>query len=159
MSLTDFSDYEKGITDAEAPKILPKGTIAKLRIILVRTGTSNKHSDAKWFQPVFDLPDDPMVVQFNDFMWFPGQQDKVEPDQFARNQYRLQTFVQAFGIDLSKPFDIENDWNGLTGYAILGFKQDSEYGDKNTISKYVSGPQSVPGKPASKSISDDDIPF
>jgi hypothetical protein len=137
MSLTDYSDLESEIQSAPEPKILARGAEVKARIIAVRTGVSDKN-DCAWYQPVFDVPDDPMVVEFNDFIWDLGDaREKLEAKQYMRNLYRFKNFSAAFGLDYSRPFSWEDDLIGLEGWVILGVKKDDEYGDKNTISKYV----------------------
>lgn len=156
MSLTDYSNLEKEIADAPEPKVLPKGSEVNARIIAVRTGVSDKNG-AKWYQPVFDVPDQPMVSEFNDFLWDLSDRNKLDPKPWARNLNRFKNFAAAFNLDYSKPFDWESDLVGLQGWVILGVKKSDEYGDSNSVSKYVSGPKK--GKSNSEEIEDDDIPF
>jgi len=136
MSLVDYTDLEKEITDAPEPKVLPRGTEVKARIINVREGISDKNG-ARWYQPVFDVPDDPMVIEFNDFFWDLADRDKLDPKQAQRALYQFKQFASAFGIDYSKPFSWTDDLVGLEGWLIVGVRKDDEYGDKNTVSKYV----------------------
>jgi len=134
--LTDYSDLEKEIKDAPEPKVLPKGSEVKARIIAVRSGISDKNG-ATWYQPVFDVPKDPMVIEFNDFIWDLADRDKIDEKQFARNLNRFRMFALAIGLDFSKPFDWEEDLLGKEGWVILGIQKSDEYGDKNTVSKYL----------------------
>jgi len=136
MSLVDYTDLEKEITDAPEPKVLPRGTEVKARIINVREGISDKNG-AKWYQPVFDVPDDPMVIEFNDFFWDLADRDKLDPKSAQRALYKFKQFASAFGIDYSKPFSWTDDLVGLEGWLIVGVRKDDEYGDQNTVSKYV----------------------
>jgi hypothetical protein len=159
MALTDYSDLEKEIKDAPQPKTLPKGTEVKARIIGINSGTSEKNG-ADWFSPRFDVPADPMVIEFNTFFWALGGKSKelVDPKQYARNLYQFQQFVAAFKLDISKPFDMESDWIGKTGYVQVGVQHSDQYGDQNTVSKFVAGPGG--NSPSAKGpVSDDDIPF
>ena len=135
MTLTDYSELEKRIATAEEPKVLKAGSEVKARIISIRKGTSDKN-DCDWFMPTFDVPDDPMVLEFNDFFW-DLDEEKLDPKQFQRGLFRFQQFTQCFGIDLSRPFDMDDDWPGLTGWVILGIKKSEEYGDSNSVKKYV----------------------
>jgi len=135
MSLTDYSDMEQEINDAQEPKILPAGTEANFRIISVRSGISDKN-DCTWYQPVFDIPDDPMVIEFNDFFW-ELDREKLDLKQFARALNDFRNFAAAIDLDYSRPFSWEDDLIGMTGWAILGVKKDDTYGDSNTIKKYV----------------------
>ena len=135
MSLTDYSDLEQEIKDAPEPKILAAGTEVNLRIISVRSGISDTN-DCKWYQPVFDVPDDPMVMEFNDFFW-ELDREKLDPKKFARALNDFRNFAAAIDLDYSRPFSWEDDLVGKTGWAILGVKKDDTYGDGNTVKKYV----------------------
>jgi hypothetical protein len=135
MGLTDYTDLEKDITNSQEPKVLAKGMEVKARIIAMNEGISEKNN-AQWYMPVFDVPADPMVIEFNDFFWDLAAKDKIDPKQFVRALHKFKTFAQAFGVDFSKPFDWE-DLIGKEGWVIVGIKKDDEYGDKNSVSKYI----------------------
>lgn len=135
MTLTDYSKLEQEIKDAPEPKILEAGKEVRARIISVNTGTSEKN-DCNWYMPVFDVPNDPMVIEFKDFFW---ELDRTKLDQksYARALYKFKNFATAFNIDLSRPFDWADDLVGKEGWLIVGVKKDDEYGDQNTVKKYV----------------------
>jgi len=135
MSLTDYSDLEQEIKDAPEPKILPVGSEVKARIISVRSGISDKN-DCVWYQPVFDVPDDPLVIEFNTFFW-ELDRDKLTEKQFARSISDFQKFAKCFDIDYSRPFSWEDDLIGKEGWVILGVKKDDTYGDGNTVKKFI----------------------
>lgn len=139
MSLTDYSDLEKDIASAQEPKILPRGSEVKARIIKVKSGVSDKN-DCQWFQPVFDVPGDPMVIEFTDFFWDLADRIKLDAKSAARATYKFKQFAAAFKLDYSKPFNWEDDLVGLEGWVQLGVRKTDEYGDQNTVSKYVAGP-------------------
>ena len=63
--LTDYSDLEKEIEEAPEPKYLPAGTEVKARIVSVNSGVDKNGFD--YHMPLFDIPDDPMVIMFSDF--------------------------------------------------------------------------------------------
>ena len=151
MSLVDYTDLEKEIDEAPAPKVLPAGTEVTARIVAVNTGISDKNG-AKWFMPAFDVPDDPMVESFNDFFWDLADRDKLTAKDIQRGLHKFNIFRQAFDIDISRPFSWVDDLPGKTGDLIVGKKKSEEYGDQNTVKKYVAGPPS-------RSPVDDDIPF
>lgn len=139
MTLTDYSDLEKEIADAPEPKTLPRGTEVRARIINVREGISDKNG-AQWYTPVFDVPEDPMVIEFNDFFWdLADAKGKIDEKQFQRSLNKFKNFATAFGIDYSKPFSWTDDLPELEGWLIVGVKKSDEYGDQNTVSKYVVG--------------------
>lgn len=141
MSLVDYSDLEKEIANAPEPKTLPRGAEVKARIIAVKSGVSDKErtNGATWYQPVFDVPSDPMVSEFNAFFWDLASKDKLDAKQVARNMNAFKNFAIAFGIDYSRPFSWEDDLIGKEGWLIVGVKKSDEYGDQNTVSKYVAG--------------------
>jgi len=136
MALTDYSDLEQQIKDAPEPRVLPAGSEVRARIINVRSGISDKN-DARWYSPVFDVPDDPMVVEFNTFFWELADRDKLTPKEVQRGIYQFGRFAECFGLDYSRPFSWEDDLNGLEGWVILGLKKSEEYGDQNSIKKFV----------------------
>ena len=137
MSLVDYTDLEKEIADAPEPKILKAGIEVKARIILVRTGVSDTN-DCVWYSPVFDVPQDPLVIEFNDFFW-ELDKEKLDQKQYKRNLYKFKQFAAAFGIDYSRPFSWEDDLPTKEGWMIVGVKKTDDYGDQNTVKKYVVG--------------------
>ena len=136
MALSDYSDMEKEIINAPEPKILAAGSEVKARIISVRSGESEKNN-ARWYTPVFDVPSDPMVSEFNTFFWDPLEKEKLDAKQFERNKFQFSQFVKALGIDLSRPFSWEDDLPGKEGWVILSIRKSEEYGDQNQIKKFV----------------------
>ena len=138
MSLVDYTDLEQEINDAPEPKTLPRGTEVKARIIAVRDGISDKNG-ARWYQPVFDVPDDPMVIEFTDFFWDLADRSKLDPKSAQRALYKFKQFAQAFGLDYSRPFSWEDDLVGLEGWVIVGVRKSDDYGEQNTVSKYIAG--------------------
>lgn len=137
MSLSDYSDLEQEISDAPEPKVLPRGTEVKARIIKVQSGISDKN-DCVWYRVIFDVPDDPMVIEFADFLW-ELDKTKLDPKDFQRTKYKFSKFANVFGIDYSRPFSWEDDLPGKEGWVIVGIKKSDEYGDQNSVSQYVTG--------------------
>jgi len=136
MSLVDYSDLEQAIAEAPEPKVLPRGSEVKARIINVNEGISDKNG-AHWYMPVFDVPDDPMVIEFRDFFWDLADASKLDEKNAQRSVYKFKTFADAFGIDYTKPFSWTDDLIGLEGWVILGIKKDDDYGEQNTVTKYI----------------------
>jgi len=136
--LADYTDLEQEIKDAPEPKVLPRGSEVRARIVGVREGVSEKNN-CQWYQPILDVPDDPLVSEFNDFFWDLADRDKLDAKQAARALTKFKNFAAAFDLDFSKPFEWESDLIGLEGWVILGVKKSDEYGDQNTINKFVTG--------------------
>ena len=132
--ITDYSDLEQEIADAPEPKYLPAGTEVKARIVSVKSGIDKNGLD--YYMPLFDVPDDPMVIMFNDFM-YDLQKDKLDSSTYAKALHKFQKFASSFGIDYSRPFDWEDDLPGKEGWMILGVAKSEEFGDKNSVKKYV----------------------
>ncbi len=136
--LTDYSDLEKEIEEAPEPKILPRSSEVKARIINVREGVSDKNG-AQWYSVVFDVPSEPTALEFNDFFWDLKERDKLDEKNYFRALRKFKNFAAAFGIDYSKPFSWTDDLIGKQGWVILGIRKTDEYGDQNTVSKYIAG--------------------
>lgn len=135
MSLTDYSELENEIADAPEPKTLPAGAEVRVKIISVRSGVSDKN-DCKWYMPVLEVPDDPMIMEFNKFMW-ELDREKLTPKQYARALNDFQKFATCFGIDYSRPFSWEDDLPGLEGTVIVGVSKSDEYGEQNNVKKML----------------------
>jgi len=133
--MSDYSDLESEIGSAPEPRILNPNTEVKARIVSVRSGISDKN-DCTWYQPVFDVPEDPMVTEFNDFFW-ELDRSKLTPKQFQRELFKFKQFAGAFNIDYSRPFSWEDDLPGKEGWVIVGVKKSEEYGDQNSVKKYI----------------------
>ena len=136
MSLVDYSSLESEISNAQEPKILNVGSEVKARIVSVKTGISEKN-DCRWYNIMLDVPEDPMVVEFNAFFW-ELDKEKLDPKSFARTLNDFKNFAKCFSLDYSRPFDWIDDLPGLEGWIIVGVKKD-DYGEKNTVKKYVVG--------------------
>ena len=139
MSLSDYSQLESQISDAQEPKVLKAGTEVKARIIKVLSGISDseRFDGCEWHQVLYDIPDVPMVIEYNDFFW-ELDAEKLDAKSYQRSLYQFQQFAASFGIDYSRPFDWETDLIAKEGWMILGVgKDDPEFGQKNTVKKYV----------------------
>lgn len=135
MSLLDLTDLQGEIEGAEEPTVAESGTEQKLRIISVRGGTAGLNN-CEYFSPLYEVSDAPMVKEFSDFFWVPDR-DKLTEKQYQRSLYAIKVFAEAFNVDLSRPIDYEDDLPGHKGWAIVGVKRSDEYGEQNTIRKYI----------------------
>jgi len=144
MSLTDYSDIESEIKDAPEPEILPAGSEVKARIVKVDTGTIDKESSdyfgCDWFSVTFDVPDEVLCPMFNDFFWDLSSRDKLPQKGLNMALRHFRDFAEAFGLDYSRPFSLEDDLPGLEGWVITKIIKDKtgQYPDKNGVSRYVS---------------------
>ncbi len=136
MSLLDLTSVIDEIEDAQEPTIADDGSEQKLRIVSVRGGNAGQY-DCEYFSPVFEVVNAPLVKEFSSFFWVPTK-DRLSEKAYARSLWEIKIFAKAFGIDFSRPFDYEDDLPGLTGWAVLGTKKSEEYGEQNTIRKFIS---------------------
>lgn len=140
MSMSDYSQLEGEIKNAPERKPLPAKTEAKLRIVSVNSGVVEDESKAsygaEWHQVTFDIPNE-FVPMFNDFFFDLNSKDKITENQYKDALGKFRAFAEAFNIDYSRPFNWDDDLPGLEGWAILGFKEDDEFGDKNTVRRYI----------------------
>ena len=135
MSMLDLTDQLDEIENAEEPTVAEAGEEYKLQIISVRGGNAGK-TDCEYFSPVFEVVGAPMVREFSDFFWIPDK-EKLSEKQYKRALYAIKVFAAAFEVDLSRPIDYEDDLPGCEGWAILGSKTTDDYGEQNTIRKYI----------------------
>jgi hypothetical protein len=137
MALIDYSDMEQEILDAQEPTVLPKGTEVKVRIIQVRQGTSAK-SGNDYLMPLYEVLGDgmEMVKEVSDFLWVLDK-EALSAKDYARALDQFKKFAKCFGIDISLPFDPEEDLVGLEGWVIVGLRKSDDYGEQNTVSKYI----------------------
>ncbi len=138
MSLVDYSDLEREIESTPELEALPKGSEVKARIISVRSGESDKNDGAKYFQVYYDVPSEPTSRPFNDFFWdLIDARTKLDAQKRDDAYRKFRAFISSFGIDISKPFNWEDDLTSLEGWMILGVKKSDERGIENTVQKYL----------------------
>lgn len=163
--LTDYSKMESEITNVPEPTVLKKGTEVRARVISVRTGVVDKlesdYNGIAYFSVSFDAPDEPLAKEFSDFFWDLVDRDKITAvsEKAALSAMRkFRNFADAFGLDYSRPFDLEDDLPGKTGWLIVGIKKSDEYGEQNTVQKYLA-PSTGAGTPGKAARGDDEPPF
>jgi len=139
MSLLDLTGMIDEIEDAPEPTVADSGTEHKLRIISCRGGeahSKNSGRDCEYISPVFEVPDAPLVKEFSTFLWIPEKKKLTEKD-YARALSDFRIFIKCFGIDISQAFEYQDHLPGHVGWAILGIKDNDEYGEQNTIRKFI----------------------
>jgi len=163
MALTDYSSMEQEIENVPEPSVLKKGTEVRARIISVRTGTVEKEDSdyygLAYFAPTFDAPDEPLAKEFSDFFWDLCDIEALRAisEKTALGAMRkFRNFADAFGLDYSRPFDLEDDLPNREGWLIVGVKKSDEYGEQNTVQKYLA-PNST--KAPGTAAREDETPF
>jgi hypothetical protein len=138
ISMSIFDNMEK-LDDARAPEVLDAGSEVKLRIISVKTGKGGDNDD-DYISPRFEVVGNEFAQDLNHFLWVPTSDLRnSDKKKFEKAKWQMKEFMEAFGIDPSRPGDPEQDWVGCEGWAILGVKESDEYGKQNTIRKVVTG--------------------
>lgn len=148
MALTDYSSMETEIKNIPEPITIKKGTEVKARIISVKTGVIDKpgsdYEGFSYFSVSYDVPDEPLSKEFNDFFWGLENRARMSEKDFLRAVRKFRSFAESFGLDYSRPFDLEDELPGNEGWLIVGVKHSDEYGDQNTVSKYINAPVAAP---------------
>lgn len=122
-------------SDAIEPQAVEEGEY-KIRITgfrkdsdgnIVRTAESGN----KYFIVVFDIPDIAASKGLSQIYSVPTAD--MEPKQLNSSKWALESFKRCFGVS-----EINFDaLIGREGYAILGLKNDPEYGEQNVVKKLV----------------------
>lgn len=159
MPLSDYSSMEREIDEVPEPITLARGTEVKARIISVRSGISEseKNPGVAYFQVFYDVPNEPLAKEFNDFFWDIADIHKLGEKARLAAMRKFKNFASAIGLDYSRPFSWEDDLPGKTGWLIVGVRKSDEYGEQNTVQKYLAGGS---GRPEPETPgSDEEVPF
>jgi len=132
MSMIDPSEFD--LENVEEPKALPDGTEAKLRIVSVRKAQDK--NDLTYFQPMLEVPDEPLSKDFTHFLHLPNKSE-MSTKRYNQARFNLKVFMECFEQDPSRGFDPLEDWPGAEGWAILGVKESDEYGQQNYVKKFI----------------------
>lgn len=132
MAPSEESFLDVDVSDAVEPVAVAAGEY-ELRLL---GGVIDKNKKGKpYFQPRFDIPSEPNSKDFTDYIGLPH--DEMSEKDLNRAKWRLKAFKACFGIEESAKISLTDDLPGLTGWCILGLKDDPEYGEQNTIRKYL----------------------
>ena len=122
------------VSDAVEPMVMEPNEEYKIRIVDVRVDVDKNGHD--YFMPRFEVVDQPTAKEFSRFYGLPHAD--MDPKQLNNCKFALKTFFEAFGIDPANGVDPEA-MKGLEAWAILGVKEDAEYGAQNIVKKFVAG--------------------
>jgi hypothetical protein len=134
-----FSDdsftFQPDFSETYEEKAMPAGSEVRFEIRSADLGVSQK-TGGRYIRMQISLPDEPEAKDFNEFISLPSPNDDKKTANRKNN--RMRKFMAAVGLDESQPF-APSDLVGLSGVAILGLKEDPEYGEQNSIKQYVVG--------------------
>ncbi len=118
-------------SDAVEPKAEPAGE-HKIRVIGADNGIDkNQHP---YFLPRFEIPEKPTSKDFTKFHTLPY--DGMSEKDLERAKWNLDQFKKCFGLPSEGRLNV-SEMIGLEGWAILGMKEDQEYGEQNYVRKYI----------------------
>lgn len=125
------------LNDVVEPHTVPGGEEYRIRIVDIKKDENgelplNKNGN-RYILPTFEIPDEVGAQNFTTYIGLPSN-DMSEKDK-NNTKYRIKQFLQCFGFDT--PPDDPVELIGAEGYAILGEKSDPEYGDQNTIRRFL----------------------
>ena len=132
MTMLDLTEYD--LPNAPEPKAVKAGEERKLRILSVDSGTDKNGLD--YYMPRFEITDEPTSKDFTYFLHVPNK-EKMNEKQLTRARWAMKTFCECFELPLDRPVNPEDDWPGNEGWAILGMKEDEQYGEQNFIKKFI----------------------
>jgi len=130
-------DLSQFASEYVEPHCVPAGEEYELRIIEAKVGTA-KSSGMPYIRCRCEIIGDDAANDISMFVSMPHA-DR-EPKSNNRLLKRLNDFCDAFELPspLKNPkFNPEEDWQGATGWAILGVETSEEFGDQNTVKKVV----------------------
>lgn len=136
MSFLDIDTSE-----AVEPTAVPGDKEYKIRIVGYIEKEIDEEMEKIWntkngdpcFMPIFEIADEPTAKEFNHFMPIPHKNMTEKENNSCL--WRLEQFKRAFSIPEGR-VDLE-DTIGNEGWAILGLKEDEEYGEQNFIKKMI----------------------
>ena len=133
MSILDLTGV--ALDNTVEPTVMKAGEEEKLRVVNMIEGTDK--NQVRYIMPFFESVNDPYCKEFGDYLPLPH--DGMGPKDLNKAKLRIADFFSAFGIDASKPIDVEADVKGKEGYAIVGMGKDKDDQPVNKINKYVKG--------------------
>lgn len=107
-----------------------------------KEGTSTAGNDWKGIILTLDIPGEVSADIFSHMVFLPheGQEGK----QYERAKADFSKFKQAFGFGPADTFTVD-DLVRREAWAYLTIDSDPEYGERNKVSKWISGPSSGGG--------------
>jgi hypothetical protein len=123
-----FDDVKEPVTTKEGEY--------KLRVLDCQTKTSSK-TGGEYISVRFEILDVPVGTKdINHTMMLPTPQDDAKKKN--NRLYAIQSFLKACGFDPSMDIN-PNEVIGSECWAIIGEKDDPEYGMQNGVKKFVVG--------------------
>jgi len=116
------------VGDAQEPITVAADTEAKLRIV---SGKLSQNKD--YLVPRFEIVDEPLAKEFTHPIQLPH--GEMSDKELNRAKWNMKVFLDTF--ELPSQFSPEDDLPGAEGWAILGLQESDDYGEQNTIKKFL----------------------
>lgn len=128
------------LNDVVEPRTVSGGEEYRLRILDVKRDDQDNNrlptdkNGYRYLMPIFEIPDEIGARNFNHYIRLPS--DDMSSKEKNDAKYRIKQFLECFDFDPDNPPELDGI-GGAEGYAILGERSDPEYGDQNTIRRFV----------------------
>lgn len=119
-------------TGTVEPKAYPGGKEYKLR--LLDTVKSTDKNDDPYILPRFEIVGKTDSKDFTKYLPLPTKD--MNDKKLNRVKFDIQCLYECFGIPIKAKINID-DYKGKEGWAILGYKEDEEFGPQNFIKKFL----------------------
>ncbi len=118
------------VDDAKEPVAVEGGKEYLIRLLDITEGVDkNGHPYAL---ALLDIPQEPYSKMFNHFLNIPYE--GMEPKRLNEVKWQIKVFKQAFKIADIKDVEMVK---GSQAWAILGDRDDEQYGKQNYVKKFV----------------------
>ncbi len=114
------------------PKAYPGGKEYKIRLLDCKKDVDK--NDDPYILPRFEIAGKPDAKDFTKYLPLPNS--GMDAKKLNRTKFDLMILYDCFGIPTKGPANID-DYKGKEGWAILGYKEDEEYGPQNTIKQFL----------------------
>ena len=129
-SFVDLSSM--GIDDVPEVYIMPSGSEVEARVVSAMK--KRDKNGTLFIMPFFDVPAEPDVAEFFKYIPLPTEGESEKENNNRKRTLKL--FGECFSIDWSQGFEIE-EIIGRTGWVLLGVSSSEEYGEQNTVKKFI----------------------
>ncbi len=120
------------VGDAQEPITVAADEERKLRITSCHVTESDKGT---FLIPRFEVIDEPFAKEFTSPLRIPT--DDLGEKELNRAKWNLKVFFETFEFEVRGEFDPKDDLPGCEGWAILGIRESDDYGEQNTIKRYL----------------------
>jgi len=119
-------------SDAIEPRAVPGDEEYEIRLIDMREGIDKNGNG--YSMPRFDIPSVPAAKDFTKF--YGHTRSDMSEKELNSAKWAVAEFKKAFGIPDNERGSLDK-YFGSTAWAVLGAKEDLEYGEQNYIKRFV----------------------